>query len=205
MKKNTRFYLKNANTLTSLSIGIFMGLTLTLASFWAGRAWQSQQSLAEQGFDLPSPAVDFTLMAATGEAHSIRAMRGKVILLSFGASTCDQPCEDMLSKLADARTNLESDAALVHVIILALDSEQDSPAELAQYVQNFDPVFLALSGSQRDLGDIAHSYNIFYATVEDYQPVAILIDPDGQWQKVYSLETSVKEIIADIQYYLSNR
>lgn len=53
-----------------------MGLALTLASFWVGRTWQGCQSLNEQEQYLPHPAVEFTLMAATGEAHSIRAMRG---------------------------------------------------------------------------------------------------------------------------------
>ncbi len=203
MKKNTRFYQKYAITLAILCMGASMGLALTLASFWVGRVWQSHQSRNEQEQYLPHPAVDFTLLAATGEAHSIRAMRGKIILLSFGATACDQPCVEILSKLASARTNLGNDAEQVHVIILALDSKQDSPAQLAQYAQSFDPSFLGLSGSQSDLDDIAHSYNVFHTTVADYHPTAMLIDTYGQWQKIYTLETSVKKITTDMQYYLN--
>ena len=204
MIKNTRFLKKYTNIITILFIGVLIGLLLLLASYWAGRTWQSHQIPNKNGYSLPSPAVDFSLMAATGEWHSIRALGGNIILLSFGATTCYQTCEDMLSKLASARTNLGTDEKFVQVIILTLDSDQDTPVTLDKYVQNFDPSFLALSGSQQDLYNIARSYNVFYTTINDYQPAAMLIDHQGQWQKAYTLETSEKEITIDMQHFLSN-
>ncbi|MEN8171979.1 MAG: SCO family protein [Chloroflexota bacterium] len=203
MKKNTHFTLNNANTLMILSAGVLIGLLAVLTSFWVGRTWKNHQILNQDINHLPSPAVDFSLKAASGEAHSIRALYGKIILLSFGATTCNQPCDDMLSKLASARTDLGADKDHVQVIILALDSEQDSPAALTAYVQKFDPSFLALSGSKNDLNDIARSYDVIYSTVKDYQPAAMLIDPQGQWQEVYTSETNIKEITTDMQQYLS--
>jgi protein SCO1/2 len=52
-------------------------------------------------------------------------------------------------------------------VFITLDPEQDTPEKLAEYVKNFSPRLVALTGSPSDIAATAKAYRIFYQKVPD--------------------------------------
>jgi protein SCO1 len=91
--------------------------------------------------DPPQPAPDFTARGADGHAFQLSAHRGKVVVLSFGYTSCPDVCPTTLSRLRTAYRELGARADQVSVVFLTVDPERDSPERLRPYLAAFEPRF----------------------------------------------------------------
>jgi protein SCO1/2 len=69
----------------------------------------------------PSPAPNFTLKDQSGAALSLTALRGKVVILTFFDSTCDDICPVLAAELSLARRELGSDSSGVAWVVVNTD------------------------------------------------------------------------------------
>src|SRR5579883_1981459 len=86
-------------------------------------------------FNPPRPAPDFSLQGSDGHELEMSRFRGKVVLLSFGYSSCTAVCPITLATLAQARRQLGAAAADVQVVYVTVDPERDVPARLKKFLQ----------------------------------------------------------------------
>jgi protein SCO1/2 len=70
--------------------------------------------------------------------------RGKVVVLTFGFTSCPDVCPLTLSRLRAAWRLLGDDAARVTGAFVSVDPERDAPERLRDYVAGFDARFLAV-------------------------------------------------------------
>lgn len=89
---------------------------------------------------------DFHLTDHNGKPRSLADFRGKVVVLSFGYTSCKDVCLTTLSNLSMALKQLGGDAEKVQVLFATVDPERDTPALLAKFVPSFNPTFLGLYG-----------------------------------------------------------
>jgi protein SCO1 len=79
----------------------------------------------------PRPAAD------VGAFHIARE-RGKVVVVTFGFTTCPDVCPLTLSRMKAALRSLGDDAARVTMAFVTVDPERDRPDRLEAYVAAFD-------------------------------------------------------------------
>ena len=89
----------------------------------------------------PQPAPDFEARGADGRPFQLSAHRGKVVVLSFGYTSCPDVCPTTLSRLRGMYRQLGARADEVSVVFLTVDPERDSPERLRSYLAAFEPRF----------------------------------------------------------------
>jgi protein SCO1 len=105
-------------------------------------------------------APDFTLTDQSGKPYRLRNQRGKVVLLNFGYSSCPDECPATLAQLAKARQMVGGHAEKVQVAFVTVDPTRDTGARLAEYLPNFDPSFMGLTGAVPDLEKVWTAYGV---------------------------------------------
>jgi protein SCO1/2 len=162
--------------------------------------------------DDPSAAPPLALTDTRGQPFQLEAFRGGVTLLFFGFTSCPDVCPTTLADLAAARRQLGGDADRLHVVLITVDPERDTPDRLERYVHSFDPSFTALTGSPEQLAQVYQSYGVM-ATRRDMPGSALgytvdhtasvyVIDQAGRWRAMISNGSPVEDIVSDLRYML---
>ena len=81
----------------------------------------------------PSPAADFTLTDQHGAQFHMADTKGKVVLMSFIYTHCDDICPFVALKIKDAYQLLGSDAKDVVFVLVTTDPKRDTPSVTAAY------------------------------------------------------------------------
>ncbi|MCP4129331.1 MAG: SCO family protein, partial [Gammaproteobacteria bacterium] len=118
--------------------GALIGLILLLAaaSVWLGIYWQPEGTVSSEIAPAPQGG-DFVLASAAGPVE-LAAMRGKVVVLFFGYTTCPDVCPTSLAILSMALNGLsEGEVEQVQGVFVSVDPERDSLEHLQEYGRYF--------------------------------------------------------------------
>ena len=92
-------------------------------------------------------ARDIPLTDHNGQPRHIKDFAGKVVVVFFGYTQCPDVCPTSMQELAEVKQMLGKDGDRLQGIFVTVDPERDTPEVLKAYMGNFDPSFLALSGT----------------------------------------------------------
>jgi len=132
------------------------------------QALQSERRISEQstaqihkisGF---LPDLRFTLSAAQGRVVTHQDLAGKVVVMFFGYANCPDICPTTMGQLALVMRKLGADAQRARIIFVSVDPHRDAPDALQAYVNLFDPNALGLTGSEKQIADLARRYRVAY-------------------------------------------
>ena len=100
-----------------------------------------------------SPSPSGTLTADDGKPYNIRAMtKGVVTLLYFGYTHCPDLCPLTMSNTAVAIRELpKADQSKVRVLFVSVDPGRDTPSRLRSWLGDFDPAFIGLRGTLKQV------------------------------------------------------
>uniref|UniRef100_A0A9E7ZRX0 SCO family protein n=1 Tax=Bosea sp. NBC_00436 TaxID=2969620 RepID=A0A9E7ZRX0_9HYPH len=120
--------------------------------------WVSDRSRTE----LP-PAIGgaFSLVDHTGKAVTDADFRGSPLAVFFGFTHCPEICPTTLLRLNNLTRQLGADAARLKILLITVDPERDTPAQLALYLQSFDPIVVGLTGSQVQIDAALQAYKAY--------------------------------------------
>jgi protein SCO1/2 len=121
---------------------------------------EAAEALKAGTFDPPRAAPDFSLQGSDGRELKMSAYRGKVVLLSFGFTSCADVCPTTLGTLAQTRRNLGANAANVQVVYITVDPEHDVAKRMKSYLRGFDPAFIGATGTPQQLAAVRKDYGI---------------------------------------------
>ena len=96
----------------------------------------------------------------TDKPLSVAALKGKVVLLGFGFTSCTEVCPVTLDTLAKARKSLGPAAADVQVLYITVDHERDVPERMKAYLRGFDPTFIGGVGTRAEIDAAQKNYGI---------------------------------------------
>jgi len=119
---------------------------------------------------------DFTLTAHTGKPVKASDFSGKVVVMFFGYSHCPDVCAPTLVKLDQVMKRLGEDAKNVQVLFITVDPAHDTVQQLAGFVPRFNPSFLGLTGSDKEIAAVARDYKVAYGANSQARPGQILVD-----------------------------
>lgn len=158
----------------------------------------------------PEASFDFTLTSSNGDV-SLSDYRGKLVVMYFGYTFCPDICPATLANVGQALRDIGSQADDIQVIMVSLDPERDTPEKLSQYVNQFHPSIIGITGTKEKLDEVASLYGIFYQKAEgsnatgyliDHTATLLVLDREGYLKLVFPFGVTSKEIADDLKYML---
>lgn len=115
---------------------------------------------AELASAIPLPSI--TLTDTAGRPYDVQhSAQGKLAIYYFGYTNCPDVCPTTMADLAAALRKLDSaDRARVQVVFVTTDPQHDTPARLRQWLGSFDPSFIGLRGSLRQVQAAAAKFGV---------------------------------------------
>ncbi len=158
----------------------------------------------------PEPSYNFTLTSSSGDV-SLTDYRGKLVVMYFGYTFCPDICPATLANVGQALRDLGSRADDIQVIMVSLDPERDTPEKLSDYVDQFHPSMIGITGTKEKLDEVASLYGIFYQKAEgsdatgyliDHTATLLVLDRQGYLKLVFPFGVTSQEIADDLKYML---
>jgi cytochrome oxidase Cu insertion factor (SCO1/SenC/PrrC family) len=186
-----------AAALAALTVLAACGSSGTGASGQGGMSAASQQDAANANPDLDpgtslggTAAPDFRLTNQFGQQISLRAFRGKVVILAFTDSECTTVCPLTTVSMLEAKRMLGR--AGQNVQLLGVDANPDATAvsDVMAYSRSHAMVnqWDFLTGSLADLHAAWKDYHIYVQIQSgqvDHTPALFVINERGQEEEVY--------------------
>jgi len=145
----------------------------------------------------------FTLNDHTGKRVTEADYRGKFMLVFFGYTYCPDICPAELQVVAAALDELGDKAKDVQPIFITVDPERDTVKQMGEYVENFHPSQVGLTGSAEEIAKVAKAYRVYYARVEDeaandylmdHSSILYLMDREGRFVTHFNYGTDAKAL-----------
>ena len=134
----------------------------------------------------------FTLTDHTGKRVTDQDFRGRIMLVFFGFTFCPDVCPSGLQVMSAALDKLGAKAERVVPILITVDPERDTPAQLALYVSSFHPRLVGLTGTPAEVQAAARAYRVYLKKVEDpkstagytidHSSIIYVMGPDGAYR-----------------------
>ena len=108
------------------------------------------------------PDLRFSLQAAGGKTVTQDAFQGKTVMLFFGYASCPDVCPTTMAQLSQVMLELGDDAEKVRILFVSVDPHRDTPEILQAYVDAFDKNAIGLTGTEKQVADLARRYRVAY-------------------------------------------
>jgi cytochrome oxidase Cu insertion factor (SCO1/SenC/PrrC family) len=151
----------------------------------------------------------FTMVNHKGETVTDLAFRGRPMLLFFGFTFCPDICPTELQVMTTAIADLGDAGKDIQPILVSVDPARDTPEVMAAYVANFGDNVIGLTGSEKQVADMASAYRVFYSKQEnakdpanflmDHSSIIYLMGADGKFIKHFSYTTDAKALAAGLK------
>jgi len=139
--------------------GLLFGLLLLNFALLLSSAAHASTIHTVRGF---LPDLRFTLIGGDGATVTQNDFRGKGVMLFFGYANCPDICPTTMVQLAQVMQALGDTADQVRVVFVSVDPHRDTPEILQAYVQAFDRNAIGLTGSPRQIADVARRYRVSF-------------------------------------------
>lgn len=156
----------------------------------------------------------FNLINHNGKGVTERDFMGKWTVMYFGFTHCPDICPDELQKLAAAVDKIKKNAGIEVVpVFVSVDPERDAVEQVHEYVKEFHPNLIGLTGNPEEIKKVARAYRVYYMKTEeegsdylvDHSIVMYLMDPNMEFVKFYGKNNDVDAladgIIKEIKQY----
>lgn len=155
----------------------------------------------------------FTLTDQDGKTVTDADFTGKYRIVYFGYTYCPDVCPTDLTKIGAALRTLDKQAPRtvqkIVPLFITVDPERDKPAQLKEYVGNFHPRLIGLTGTPRAIAQVAKEYAVAYMKqptpsgyLMGHTQVAYLMGPDGKPITSLPLEKDPPAIVAELEHWV---
>lgn len=154
---------------------------------------------------------DFTLPSTRGGELALASLRGHLVLLNFGFTSCPDVCPTVLARMRAALLALGPDAAGVQPLFVSIDPERDTLAVLTPYVAYFHPALIGLRGSVEETARVAALYKVYYERTPAagaagygflHSDQIYLLDRRGRVRATFGSSTRDAEMVATMRRLL---
>ncbi len=172
-------------------------------------------TLPTQGTRLEPPreVADFTLTDQHNQPFHLSDLEGRLVLLYFGYTFCPDICPTSLAEFVHVKHQLGDQSDQLAVVMISVDGQRDSPERLNQYLANFHPDFIGLTGSEQEIRKVGVDYGIFFEIQDvagtsadylvDHTAAAYLLDGQRRLRVIYGYGTPPDVISEDVRALLA--
>jgi protein SCO1/2 len=195
----------------ALVLWVAGALALSLGLYLASLSRNPPPQLSQATTRLPTPKVlqPFELLTHTGEPFTLDSLKGRWSFVFFGYTHCPDVCPTTLATLSAVANLLAKDTKLAseaRFYFVSVDPERDTQAHLAEFVPYFNSAFVGVTGSPEQVDNLTRQLSILYRKgtpdaqggyLVDHTASVLLINPEGQFEAVFSPPLNAGHIAAD--------
>lgn len=150
----------------------------------------------------------FKLVNHEGKAVTEQDFKGGWTLIYFGFTHCPDICPDELQKLAEAVDILEKKHGIrLTPVFISVDPERDNVEQVREYVKDFHPRLVGLTGTPENIRQVAREFRVYYMKTEeegsdylvDHSIIMYLMDPQMDFIKFFGKNYDVKGLADGIK------
>ena len=149
----------------------------------------------------------FELVDHFGRKFTQEDLKGKYTLLYFGYTHCPDVCPMGLTVMAEALAQLGDKRKDFRVVMVTVDPERDTPRVLKEYMENFGPGFIGLTGTPEQIRAMASNWRAFYRKAPDkegdyeldHSAIIFLLDKNGRYLKHFPYNTTPEKMLKGIR------
>ncbi|AOA64590.1 Copper-binding protein [Komagataella phaffii CBS 7435] len=177
------------------------------------------QKEADQNRGMGKPLVGgpFDLIDTNGEQFTQEKLKDKFSLIYFGFTHCPDICPDELDKLGLMLDELKSKYNIqIQPIFITCDPARDSPAIIKEYLKDFHPDIIGLTGTYDKIKECCKNFRVYFSTprdvkagqdyLVDHSIFFYLMDKEGEFIDVlgrqYDASGAVEKIKGHIDAYV---
>lgn len=108
------------------------------------------------------PDLKFSLQGEGNRVITQNDMKDKTVLMFFGYASCPDICPTTMAQLTEVLEKLGDEAKDVRIIFVSVDPHRDTPDVLQAYVNAFNKNAIGLTGTERQVADLARRYRVAY-------------------------------------------
>lgn len=174
---------------------------IVLAGCAPGREGTASTGYRGRVFPEPRAKVEFTLTDTEGQPFDFRAETdGYVTLLFFGYTYCPDVCPIHMANIAAVLEDLPLELRQqFKVIFVTTDPRRDTPERLRQWLDNFDPDFIGLTGNRDRINEIEMALGLPTSVIEETDAADYLVGHSA------SVLAFTKDNLAHISYPFGTR
>ncbi len=205
-------------TIRALLVFTFLLLALTATTLWMtqGDARNTPPSVQNQA----QIGGAFTLTDQRGQTVKDMDFRGRLMLVYFGFTNCPDQCPLALGTITQALEKLGGDSAQVAPIFITVDPTRDTPERLKEYLGNFSPMLIGLTGTDAQIAAATKTYKAYYSAPVlqhdehghadhaehaynvDHSGFFYLMGRDGAYLTHFSADITAEQLSTAIKTYL---
>ena len=154
----------------------------------------------------------FQLTDHHGRTVSDADLRGRPALIFFGYTQCPDVCPMTMLRLTEALELLGHDGDAIQPVFITIDPLRDTPDVIADYIANFDPRFIGLTGTRQQINAVERAFAVYAKAAEgadknvnyliDHTALTYLMGPDGTLRTFIAQTLSPAEMAEKIREHL---
>lgn len=156
----------------------------------------------------------FKLTNHEGNTVTDKTFHGKHMLVYFGFTHCPEICPSSLQVMGEALERMGPVADAVTPVFITVDPERDTVELMGDYVSNFHPRMVGLTGSEADVGAAIKTFRVFAQKVKtgddpddytmDHSSFYYLMGPDGMFLTHFNHGISPEKLAAGLTERLAS-
>jgi protein SCO1 len=132
-------------------------------------------------------APDFTLTNDGGQAWTLSAQRGRLVLMTFGFTHCADTCPATVAKLARLVETFGPQTRNAEVAFVTVDPQRDTPSVMHAFIKRFSSnQIVGLTGTPAQIASVERAYHVWAQKLpgsrdydEAHSAVIYFIDGNG--------------------------
>ncbi len=150
----------------------------------------------------------FELTDFNGRPFTEQNLKGKYSLIYFGYTYCPDVCPTELQTMTQALEMLGPLAKKIQPVMISVDPARDTPQVLKDYLSNFYPTFIGLTGTPEQIKKAGDAYRVFYRKTDqkstsdylmDHSSIVYLMDRNGHYLKHFAYGTTPEKLAEGIR------
>ena len=159
---------------------------------------------------------EFELIGTDGETVRWADFQGQYRIVYFGFTFCPDICPTDTQRFSQGLLQFERSApelgAKIQPIFVSVDPERDTPEVVAEFVANFHPRLIGLTGSPEQVKAAADTFRVFYSRGEttpgggylvDHSAIVYLFGPDGEPLATLPTDQGAEAVAAELSKWVS--
>jgi protein SCO1/2 len=153
----------------------------------------------------------FEMLDTNKNTFTQENLEGKISVLYFGFTYCPDICPtslNLLSEVIDGIPQYMHDK--LQVIFISVDYDRDDPATVKEYLNNFNPKIIGLTGTKKQVNKITENYKVYHNKVGndeenfliDHTSIIYVMGEDGKYLKHFSSNATSEQISNELIKYL---
>ncbi|ORY87770.1 SCO1/SenC-domain-containing protein [Protomyces lactucae-debilis] len=199
------------------SAALFVATALILGLYFNSerkRVKVQQAMESQKPVGKPRIGGPYSLIDHNGKGVSEKDYLGLYTLIYFGFTRCPDICPEELDKMTLVLKDVNQGTKRVQPLFITCDPARDTPEELKEYLSEFDPDIIGLTGDYEAIKSVCKAFRVYFSTPKevksgedylvDHSIFFYLMDPEGQFVDAFGRNYTAEQAAKRMKEYIQD-